>query len=246
MSGDALKNTIRNFADTNIGIVSCRDRIIGEKHSNAESLYIKYDMTVRRFLNRSGTLIGVTGGYFAIRTLMLNTSWKPEVAPDFFAALLAIRIGYRAIEDPDIIAEYKVTKNTSDEYNRKVRTITRGIYTLFNNTPLLNPVTFPLVSWQLLSHKLLRWMLPVFLLGTFVTSALIVFDHPDVPVLYSLAFVLQLVFWLLAVVGMNKQLPQNFVTRMAASFLYFNVAILKNWQNFFTGNSISIWNPTVR
>jgi cellulose synthase/poly-beta-1,6-N-acetylglucosamine synthase-like glycosyltransferase len=243
---DALRNTVRNFTDPSIGVVSCRDRIIGEKEQNAESLYIKYDMTVRRFLNKAGTLIGVTGGYFAIRTHMLDQPWKPEIAPDFYAALLAVKNGFRAIEDSDIIAEYKVTKNTSDEYTRKVRTITRGMSTLFDNKRLLNPFLHPQVSWQLLSHKLLRWLLPVFLLSILASNIMIVTDRPDSTWFYSLTLLAQIIFWLASWYGLIRKQSQSFVFRTTASFLLFNVALLKSWSNYFVGNKISIWNPTVR
>jgi hypothetical protein len=246
VSSDALRKTVSNFADPSIGAVSCRDRIIGNQDSNAESLYIKYDMAVRNFSNKAGTLIGVTGGYFAIRTEMLTKSWKPEIAPDFYAALLSIKNGYRAIEDSEVIAEYKVTKNTADEYTRKVRTITRGMSTLFDNTELLNPFSHPQVAWQLISHKLLRWMLPLFLLAVFIINILIVQLISNSSFFYSITLFAQVSFWLISLLGLKKSSPHSFITKTAASFLIFNLALVKSWSNYLSGNKISVWKPTVR
>jgi glycosyltransferase involved in cell wall biosynthesis len=242
----ALKDIVSNFADPSIGAVSCRDEVVSHKKSQGDSLYINYDMLIRSYTSMIGSLIGVTGGFYAVRREIAEGGWEPVFPPDFYVALKAIRMGFRVIEDNRVIARYHASKSDIWELDRKVRSITRGIWALYGNIALLNPFRFPMISFQLISHKVLRWMTPLFFLICLMTSCLLAFENNP---FYNVVFFLQLLFygWGGAIYLLNlKGIWTGGFSSLPKLFLMFNFAILLSWKNFFTGRKIVQWQPTVR
>lgn len=245
MNNDALKQIVQNFHDERVGAVSCRDHIIENSTSaNEETSYIKYDMRVRRYLSRINTLIGVTGGFFAIRKELTDAEWEPEFPPDFNAALKCIRKGYRVIEDRTVEAFYKTTEKSSDELKRKVRTLNRGMHALLANLDLLNPFTCGFTALTLLSHKLLRWLTPLFFMALFLSNALVWKQG----IFYTTMFIIQGVIILLIIISvLSLPLLRNVkLIKLVKFFFISNLALIKAWYKFLIGKKYIIWQPTQR
>ncbi len=112
----------------------------------------------------------------------------------FNTLLNSIRLGLRGVSDSSSLGYYKNISDEKKEFNRKVRTVLRGISVLMRNLGLLNPGKYRLFSWQLFSHKFCRWLVPFFLIIAFVSNAVIAFSS----VLYFFTFFLQIAFYFLA------------------------------------------------
>ena len=245
MNKDALKQIVQNFNDKNVGAVSCRDHIIdNSKNANEESSYIKYDMVVRKYLSQINTLIGVTGGFYAIRRELTDGGWETEFPPDFNAALKCIRKGYRVIEDPTVEAFYKTTEKSSDEFKRKVRTLNRGMHALFANLDLLNPFTYGFTALTLLSHKLFRWLTPLFFMALFLSNALLWKQG----IFYTTMFIIQSIIILLIIVSiLSLPLLRNVkLIKLLKFFFISNLALIKAWYELLIGKKYFIWQPTQR
>ena len=242
---NAVKNIVENFADQTVGAVSCRDFIVGDgKDSQGETNYIRYDMLVRNFTSRFGSLIGVTGGFYAVRKEVALGGWNPAFPPDFYVSIRCMKRRLRVVEDPRVKAYYKTAAREWDELSRKVRTINRGIHALLSkpNRKLLNPFKYGFVSLQLFSHKLLRWCLPFILLGLFVSTCFVMSFHP----VLELFFICQLFFYLVVAASL---IPATASVKQLKLFRYFaisNIAILKAWFEFFLGKKYVQWQPTKR
>ena len=245
---DALKSIVSNFADESVGVVSCRDEIVQDIRGGlGDAIYIKYDMWVRKFSSRIGSLIGVTGGFYAVRRSLTIGGWDPAYPPDFYAALRAIEARFKVIEDNRVVARYYTPISDKDEMDRKVRTITRGMWALFSNAALLNPFRYGMVAIQLISHKLFRWLTPFFLLVCLAVSAVLWF--------VGLSYIYFVIFWLLicfyglcttAYLTVYKMEFGSLVMKIPAMWMLFSVAILLSWKNLFMGKKIIIWKPTAR
>jgi len=239
---DCVKRIVRNFADETVGCVSCRDAIVGE-HNEGEGNYIRYDMLVRKYTSRIGSIIGVTGGFYAVRKEIARGGWDPAFPPDFYAAIRSIQLGFRVIEDPEVRAYYKTTSRQTAEFQRKVRTINRGMHALFfmSNRRLLNPLKHGFVSVELISHKVLRWMLPFILTSLFLSNLMILNEYS----VAILIFIPQLILYGMALSAfvLNKK---NGLLNFALYFVITNMAILKAWHEFFIGKKYVIWQPTKR
>lgn len=245
---NAVRDIVSNFADDAIGAVSCRDQIeqLDEKEIG-DAAYINYDMVVRKFANRIGSMIGVTGGFYAVRRVVAEGPWNAAFPPDFFAALRAIKLGFRVIEDPRVVACYYTAASGRGEMDRKIRTITRGMWAMLGNCELLNPFRYGFVSFQLFSHKLMRWLTPIFFLCCLFSNAVLALAGESL--FFGVTFVLQLIFYFLSIVSFFRLYyteRYSRVVRVPAMWLMFNLSLLISWKNLLTGKKIVKWAPTVR
>jgi cellulose synthase/poly-beta-1,6-N-acetylglucosamine synthase-like glycosyltransferase len=159
----ALKRLITSFADPTVGVASSHNvsvaRVRG--HANyAESWYVRYDMWVRDLESRVSGIVGAAGCLYAVRA-SVHLQFVPDaLSRDFAAGLMARELGLRAVSVRDAVCFVPRIPSLRREYRRKVRTITRGIETLYYKRRLLNPFRYGLFSWILGSHKLCRWLIP--------------------------------------------------------------------------------------
>ena len=244
---DSVNLIVENFHDKGIGVVSCRDAIVeGKEHPRGEKSYIRYDMMVRKYTSRIGSIIGVTGGFYAVRKEVAKGGWNPAFPPDFYVAIRSIKRGLRVIEDPRVKAYYRTAAKEWDELQRKVRTINRGMHALFgiSNRNLFNPLKYGLVSFGLLSHKLFRWMTPFVLISLLLSSLMLL----DKSVIAGFLFLFQLGIYLLAAITFlgKKEADQKTVFKLASYFAIANIAILKAWYEFIIGKKYVMWEPTKR
>jgi glycosyltransferase involved in cell wall biosynthesis len=241
----AVKNIVENFVDESIGAVSCRDVIVGNDHaSRGEKNYIRYDMMVRQLTSRIGSLIGVTGGFYAARFEIVHGGWNPAFPPDFYVAIRCMKKGLRVIEDSRVKARYKTAAKEWDELERKVRTINRGMHALLSkpNRALLNPFQYKFIALQLFSHKLLRWLVPFLLLSIFFSNWLLIAWQP----VLRLLFFFQVLFYSGAILSVVLNLEAWLQLKLLRYFSIANIAILKAWFEFLMGKKYVFWQPTKR
>jgi len=160
---DAMKPLIAAFQDPDIGCASGRDISVGpdEDTENAgESGYVGYEMWIRDLETRTSGIIGASGCFYAIRPHLHRLPLPEALSRDFSAALHSEEHGFRAVSVPEATCLVPRTPSLRKEYRRKVRTITRGMQTLWHKRFLLNPFKHGAFSWMLFSHKICRWALP--------------------------------------------------------------------------------------
>lgn len=236
---NALIEVAKPFDDPNIGCVSGEDKIDG---GGGEGLYGKYELLLRRLESASGSIVGASGSFYAQRRGLV-TEFPEGVAPDFLSVLKTIEQGYRAVTCPLAIGYMTSVVETREEFRRKVRTVIRGMTALFNNKRLLNPFRFPLTSFFLLSHKLMRWLVPFLLIVAFVTNLFLIGYS-----VYPLFLSIQCVPYLLS--GMGFVAPalasRYMIVRIPLFFSISNAAILIAWVQYLLGVRQEIWGPSKR
>ena len=138
----------------------------------------------------------------------------------------------RAVDDP------------RQEFQRKVRTILRGLTTLGANMALLNPFRTGVFAFELLSHKLMRWLVPFFLAAMLLASGWLGRSSPG----YAILFGLQLAFHVLAWAGLTNRHPRalDAPARVAAYFTSANLAALMAWLRYLQGDRQEVWSPSKR
>lgn len=160
---DALKPLIAVFSDPTIGCASGRDVSVGtdDDVANAgESGYVGYEMKIRDMETRVSGIVGASGCFYAIRSHLHRLPLPEQYSRDFSAALHAREHGYRPVSVTDAVCYVPRTTSLRKEYRRKVRTITRGMQTLWFKRHLMNPFKHGWFAWMLFSHKVCRWALP--------------------------------------------------------------------------------------
>jgi len=160
---DSIRHLVENFADPSIGAVSSEDRFVSEDGRVAgEGAYVKYEMWLRRLESQRAGLVGLSGSFFGVRRSVVGT-WNAAIPSDFACALYAVKVGMRAVSDPRVVGIYKDIKDPSKEFGRKVRTAVRGMSAVAALREVLNPFRFGLFAFQVWSHKVMRWMVPLFM-----------------------------------------------------------------------------------
>jgi hypothetical protein len=204
---------------------------------------VRYEMWLRALESQHAGLVGLSGSFFAARRAIVIHDWDTQSPSDFNTALQTSKAGLIAISCPDVLGYYKDIKDEKKEYSRKVRTVIRGITALARHTEVLNPTTFGLFSFQVISHKLLRWAVPWFLLLAALSNMALIGNHW----LYNTAALTQLLLYGMAFSGWRStQLRQHVAIRIVFFFIQVNLAIAEATVKFITGTRMTVWAPSAR
>lgn len=239
----AIRQLVRRFDDPRVGAISSEDRFVSQSGEVVgEGAYVRYEMWLRRLESSVNSLVGLSGSFFAARRSVCE-DWNIRVPSDFNTALNAIRLGYVAISAPDVIGIYKDIADSRKEYQRKVRTIIRGVAALAARADVLNPFRFGLFAFQVFSHKLMRWLVPWFLIGLLGISFALAPSH----LLYRAALAAQLAFYGLAAVGaVVPAVRRVALVKLPFFFLQVNLAVLHATVAFAFGKRVTVWTPSKR
>jgi len=243
LNPEGLKQIVSNFADPSIGCVSSEDRLIGKDGKPCgEGFYVRYEMWLRRLESKVNSLVGLSGSFFAARREVCQ-DFSDEMQSDFRTVLSSIKLGLRGISDPHAIGYYQDVADQKHEFDRKIRTVLRGITVFFRHLEFLNVFKYGFFSYQYLCHKLLRWLVPVFLFIAFVSNAVLAWKS----LLFFMLFIGQLSFYCLAILGwMRGSSSSSGLMKVPMYFLTVNASILVAWWRYLSGHRVVIWTPSER
>lgn len=234
----SLRRLVAHFSDERVACVSGEDYIEG---ADSEGLYGRLELLLRREEAKLHSIAGASGCFYAQRRSVCRP-FIAGMAPDFLSVLVTVASGKRALSEPGARGFMTATLSQRAEFHRKVRTFLRGITALFGNASLLNPFAFPAFSFVLWSHKLMRWMAPIPMVGCLLSSFLLRTEP-----LYAFAFVLQIGLYALAVAGLVWPFLSRFtLVRLSAFFLLVNVAAMQALLLWIGGHRVEVWQPTQR
>ena len=234
---ESVTRLVSRFAQPDIGCVSGEDRIAD---AGGEGLYGRYELLLRRLETSVHSIVGASGSFYAQRRAICQP-FTEGMAPDFLSVLRTVEAGYRAISAEDAVGAMTSLSDPRREFDRKVRTLIRGMTTLFAHAHLLNPFRYGLFAFALWSHKIMRWMAPFFLVLTFV-SPLGLIDHW----FYAAAFAAQALFYLLAAAALRGGLRAGLAGRIAVYFVNVHAALVAAWVQYGRGVRQEIWTPSQR
>ncbi len=240
---DALRKLAAYFSDAEVGAVSSEDRFISQDGAIAgEGAYVRYEMWLRRMESDLAGLVGLSGSFFAARKLVC-TEWDVHSPSDFNTALNCVRAGFRAVTAPDVLGYYKDLKDPQKEYQRKVRTVLRGITAVARHPDALSVARFHWFAAQVWSHKILRWGVPWFL-AVLLLATLAIVSRGGI---YTLALLAQIVFYGTAIAAhFNESLRQRGAVRIVYFFVQSNVAIADACLQYLRGKRMTTWQPSAR
>lgn len=234
---------VSNFADETVGCVSSEDKLLGrDGKPSGEGLYVKYEMWLRKLESRASSLVGLSGSLFAARREVCR-DFSSEMQSDFRTVLNSVGFGLRGVTDSLAVGIYQDTADSRREWDRKIRTVVRGLTVFFRHVKLLNVFRYGMFSYQLFCHKLLRWLVPAFLVLAIAANVILVGQST----FYAAFLVLQLTMYAIGGIGMFKpSMQKNLLVRIPTYFLTVNVSILFAWSRYLSGQRIVTWAPTKR
>lgn len=235
----SLRAIVGPFGDPAIGCVSGEDEI---PEVGGEGLYGRYELFLRRQESKIHSIVGASGSFYAQRR-ELCPQFPPHIAPDFLSVLHTVDRGYRAVSESRARGRMTATRSAGAEFRRKVRTLVRGLAGLESHLHLLNPLRFGKFAFLLFSHKVMRWLVPAFLV-MMLGAHLLLLSEP----LYAVLAVPHIAFYLLGVALLLEApfVPSILPIRIAAYFINVNAAITVAWWQYFSGVRSSVWAPTRR
>ncbi|MCZ7582450.1 MAG: glycosyltransferase [Deltaproteobacteria bacterium] len=254
----ALRHLVRGFSDETIGCVTGEDVSGAASSADASAgagAYTGFEKKLRRLeVERTGTLIGVSGCLFAVRRF-LRPEVPAEAVDDLYVPLSVVSRGFRVTVADGAPAYVKRTKDLSQEYRRKIRTFTGGLFTVAALWKTHDRTALDRARAMIWGHKILRWLGPFFLAAQFLASAFLSPRHP----LFLLWFVAQVVLFnvglygvavLSRAAGKEGHVPVvrvfGKIVRLTAFFLVTQTALLAAWLRFLTGRPFATWAPTRR
>jgi cellulose synthase/poly-beta-1,6-N-acetylglucosamine synthase-like glycosyltransferase len=197
---DAINKLVRNFNDPKVGAVSADVILHNEKTSfgQSESLYYTYERWIQQKETEIWSIIGADGGMYAIRR-ELFTAPSPNIILDDFVISMNVALGgHRVVYEPEAFGYEKGTVSHRIEFLRKSRVIAGAIQSVkqCEGVPSTSQI---ILLFCYLSHKFLRWMVPLLLVLIFLLNFHLALNFPGV--LYKVTAALQLSFYLSAAFG---------------------------------------------
>jgi cellulose synthase/poly-beta-1,6-N-acetylglucosamine synthase-like glycosyltransferase len=240
---DGLSTIVANFADPTVGCVSSVDRVVGRDGKPCgEGFYVRYEMWLRELESRVNSLVGLSGSFFAARKEVCR-DFSAEMQSDFRTVLNSMKLGLRGVSDPGAIGYYEDISDGKREFDRKVRTVLRGLTVFFRNLEFLDPLRYPLFSYQYFCHKLLRWLAPLFLCVALTANVVLSVGSA----FYSILLLCHVAFYGIAFAGWKaKSPPSNVALKIPLYFVTVNWAILVAWWRYLMGNRVIMWAPSER
>ncbi|HLJ90398.1 MAG TPA: glycosyltransferase family 2 protein [Candidatus Angelobacter sp.] len=238
----ALRYLAANYSDPRVGAVSGRYKYFDPNESSPTGMgtmaFWNYENNIKVSQSRISTLTGCCGCIYSVRK-SAYTDLAPDVISDLVQPLWAIQKGYRVVFEDRALAYEETTESTSEEFSMRVRVITRGMRGLLSVPELLKPWKNPWTAFQLFSHKILRWLVPVLLLLVLCGNLALLHQ----PVFRSF-LVLQLCFYALAL--LQTIVPLHRQWKILGVPLYFctlNAAALMSTIELLRGKKYVVWQP---
>jgi cellulose synthase/poly-beta-1,6-N-acetylglucosamine synthase-like glycosyltransferase len=241
----ALRALVANFADARVGYVTGKmvyTNSDGSLTGDGCSTYMRYENQLRAWESRIGSVVGVDGGIDAVRKALYRPM-RADQLPDFVLPLRVVEQGYRVAYEPSAVLREPALSSAGQEYRMRVRVTLRALWALLDLRLLFNPFRFPLFSWQLASHKLLRYTAFLPQLAAFISNVLLWGEGS----VYRILFLAQLCFYVLAAAGyLLERAGSSFPLATAPYYLsLLNLSCAHAWSKFLSGKKQVLWQPRV-
>lgn len=238
----ALRAMVANFADASVGCVAGRLAYVAQRDEatgHGGTSYWNYEIMLRMAESVLGSLIGVSGCLYAIRRAAYRPI-RPDLISDFVTAMVVREQGLRTILEPDAVCYEDTLDRPDRELSMRVRVGVRSLVALAAQKRFLNPIRFGLFAWQLWSHKLLRYLSPVFWLVALLANATLALQGR-----YEWMLLMQLALLLSGALGFTR-LREHGPARLLAQPYYFlltNLASAVSLIRFLRGERMVTWTP---
>ncbi len=200
---EAIRKIVRHYADEKTGVVSGEKRIMVKEKDAAsgagEGIYWKYESKLKRWDSELYSVVGAAGELFSIRAALFEPVPQDTIVEDFFMTLSIASRGYRIAYEPEAYAMEGPSASVGEELKRKIRIAAGGMQAVVRLSPLLNPFKYGVLSFQYISHRVLRWTLaPLSLPLLFITNIILASGDSS---FFKFFLAAQILFYLLALIG---------------------------------------------
>lgn len=245
----AIRNLVHHFQSNLVAAVS-GEKVVQSAKSDAasasgEGFYWKYESYLKKKDAEWNTLVGSAGELVAIRTNLYQAPEEDTIIEDFVMTVRLASQGYRVAYEPQAIAAETGSANVEEEEKRKIRISAGGIQAIRRLPEAMNFLKHPGMTFQYLSHRVLRWtLMPIALVFALISSASLVGEGG----IYLMPFVAQMIFYCLALIGYfrrNRATSQKYF-HIPFYFTFMHICVVKGWIRYVKGKQSVTWEKALR
>ena len=250
LNADALLNICRHYSDPTVGAVAGEKRVWSDRQADAssagEGFYWKYESALKKWDSELYSVVGAAGELFSIRRNLYKPVGSDTILDDFMISLEIARQGFRIVYEPEAYATETASESVAEELKRKVRIAAGGIQSIVRLKSLLNIFKYKTLSFQYISHRVLRWTVtPFLLILVFVLNGLLVQGGG---VLYLSLFAAQVIFYLLAAAGFVLEKRQLRIKALFVPYYFciMNYAVIAGLVRYIQNKQSATWEKAKR
>jgi len=251
---DSIQEIVNLFKNPKVGCVSGEKRIYSKDADAAagagEGLYWKYESTLKKWDAELYSVVGAAGELFAIRTELWQEVEKDTLLDDFIISLRVAMGGHTIQYNPEAYAIETASANVKEELKRKIRISAGGIQSVVRLRSLLNIFKYGTLSFQYISHRVLRWTVTPLLLLLIIPVNLILSINSgfELSNIYTLLFYWQIIFYIAALTGWFLENRKIKIKVLFVPYYFFimNLSVFLGFRRYLRGNQSVKWERAKR
>lgn len=247
----AVREIVKHYAVPNVGGVAGEKKILSKEKDQAagagEGLYWKYESLLKKLDSEFYSVVGAAGELFSVKTSLFHQTAEDTIIEDFVQSLQICMDGYVIRYEPLAFAMETASVSMPEEQKRKVRIAAGAFQAMLILHPLFNVFRYPVLSFQFISHRILRWTLsPVCLVIFFITNIILVYDGTGVQ--YLVVLLGQSVFYAMAGIGwwISARGLKMKVLYVPYYFLFMNLSVFQGFYRFIRKKQTAVWEKAAR
>ncbi|HEX7367608.1 MAG TPA: glycosyltransferase family 2 protein [Pelobium sp.] len=252
LNAAAIKELVKHYQNPKVGAVAGEKRIMVDKTADAsaagEGFYWKYESTLKKWDYQLYSNVGAAGELFSIKTALYPPVESDTIVDDHMIAMRIAENGYVIAYEPNAYALETSSANSKEELKRKIRIAAGGIQSIFRLKKSANPFQNPILTFQYISHRVLRWTVtPWLMVAVFILNVLICLLKPGL-VLYQTVLALQLLFYVAAIIGAILESKSIKIKILFIPFYFcmMNYATIAGTLRYFKGSQSAAWEKSKR
>lgn len=250
LNADAIKNIVRHYQDGEVGGVAGEKRIFKNEEDNAsgagEGMYWKYESFLKRKDAEVYSVVGAAGELFSLRTELYEEPAKNMIIEDFYLSMRVTAKGFRFMYEPDAYATETASASVGEEWKRKVRICAGAFQAMIMLRYLLNPFRYGILSFQYVSHRVMRWTLAPLSLPLILLSNIFLAVHSQF--FYIIILAAQIFFYGVAYLGYLYQDKKITIKGFFVPyyFVVMNLSVYAGLLRFLRGKQSVVWEKSKR
>lgn len=247
----AINELVKHYQNPKVGAVAGEKRILVEELADAssagEGFYWKYESKLKKWDYELYSNVGAAGELFSIRTSLYQPVESDTIIDDHMIAMRIAEKGFIIAYEPGAYASETSSANVKEELKRKIRMAAGGIQSILRLKKAANPFHYPVLTFQYISHRVLRWTITPFLLILLVILNLLIVLKTNL-ILYQIIFTAQVLFYILSALGWffeqkNIKIKAFFIPYY---FCIMNYAVLAGMIRYYKKNQSAAWERSLR
>ena len=238
LNPEAVREIVRLMQDPKVGCVSGEKKVMAKSDSDeaaqGEGLYWKYESTLKRLDSELYSAMGAAGELCVIRRQLMTDIPDDTLLDDFVISMEIVRMGYKIAYTSKAFAMEYGSADLHEESKRKRRIAAGGLQSSWRLRSLMNPLRHPVVAFQFVSHRVLRWTItPVCLFALIPLNTILVLSSEGI--IYTIIWILQILFYASALAGM----------RISKYFVFMNLNVFRGMA-YLINNTSGTWEKAKR